>query len=807
MLPFFQTLAKASTREALEIRGVHNTLGKLGRFVAAPSNEVNKTSASWRECCEQLLQKIRTGYFDKESYCDIDWNDIERHGVSPDTAASSGAVKSPTPHQLRYRSQFAGLMETLLAVVAWGTQVRDEALAQVRDEALARAADDFLTASAARDWLKPGWPSPRAQHGLKDFTAFDLERYRVLGQVFPEDWHAGHWAVYDLLGRWQWFSQQARRERRTVSAPICLWLDTGRACLIPYLCVELTLGETGGFLPCMDRMGMTLATRFTKHANGQDLGVEPYPHDFLAAMQRAWFASGMSDLKADSPLKVRGRWWIATREPFGGQIPLLCGRSAEAATCCALWSALGGRPSDTQPLSGSALRMDDERPITGTIVVQTSLLGHRELRLGKVGHVLEKALALPVHKLSGPFIVPKDNEWEFTDQDKELITPLSSVVDAYEQALAVGRVRASYVAAVDAEFRGEWLPETLPPRMLSERDGGGIDSPSEPPAAPEDVSVPADKYRSPYIRTQTIKLLSKTANPRIYLRAEHFQSRRKRDDSSSTKSDPAKDQWQAIGRDALLSGLTMVNGAPGPFHHLVITSDAGMGKTTLLDWIWWEFNSPTGDQLAIRVTAKDLGDAFGQIDRNGGGKKSHETTTAITVRPSDANKAIVRLLVNELLAKDGSRLKMSAKQARHYLVRLRSSGRLTLLVDGLDELRADNKLGFEAIRFIAADKTWKTCRLIIAGRPYALEESWNRIFRRGDSTGWSFLLVDEFNEEEQERYLGSILYDRVKDVASDLLGCARSIYYLRRFVSNPDNIRVASDVYLTAVVKLVADGV
>ncbi len=223
-----------------------------------------------------------------------------------------------------------------------------------------------------------------------------------------------------------------------------------------------------------------------------------------------------------------------------------------------------------------------------------------------------------------------------------------------------------------------------------------------------------------------------------------------------------------------------------------------MGKTTLLDWIWWELNSPTGDEMAIRVSAKELGDAFsktGDVRRGNAAKGLKIPSTAI-----------LGLLIDKIQSTSHEGPRLPNEHIREYLIRLRSSGRLTVLVDGLDELRVEDDRGCQAIQFLAKDTKWQACRLVIAGRPYALEESWNRIFLRGKADGWSFLIVDEFNEREQAEYLGSALHEQVKDVASELMSVPRSLYYLRRFVTYAEKIRTASDLYLTAVVKIVADG-
>jgi formylglycine-generating enzyme required for sulfatase activity len=323
--------------------------------------------------------------------------------------------------------------------------------------------------------------------------------------------------------------------------------------------------------------------------------------------------------------------------------------------------------------------------------------------------------------------------------------------------------------------------------MLSERDGGDMDTPSEPPAAPEDGSIPADKYRSPYIRTQTIKLLKDTAEPKTCLSAGSSQNQRTDGDDASKGKEHGSDPWKVISREDFLRGLVFDINGLRRFNRLVVTSDAGMGKSTLLDWICWEFNSPDGDSLAIRLRASDLGKSF----------ENKEDLLASTITASENGPP--GLLVSQL------KRRRDNDEASLTLRRLRSNGRLVLLIDGLDEL-PENNHACAAIEYLATDPQWRKCLIMVAGRRYAVESQWNKLFPRGNADGWSFILVGELTEPEQEEYLGPTLFKRVNEIASDLLAVPRSLYYLRRYVTNPEGIRTASDVYLTAVVRLVTDG-
>jgi hypothetical protein len=65
--------------------------------------------------------------------------------------------------------------------------------------------------------------------------------------------------------------------------------------------------------------------------------------------------------------------------------------------------------------------------------------------------------------------------------------------------------------------------------------------------------------------------------------------------------------------------------------------------------------------------------------------------------------------------------------------------------------------------------------------------------------------VDEFDEKQQTEYLGKERISAIPKDARAILTVPRVLYYLRRYVDDPSQIRTASDVYWTAIRRMIHD--
>jgi hypothetical protein len=110
----------------------------------------------------------------------------------------------------------------------------------------------------------------------------------------------------------------------------------------------------------------------------------------------------------------------------------------------------------------------------------------------------------------------------------------------------------------------------------------------------------------PFIDSQGMRLLSELEDPRPYLRAEHFRAGRvARGGGNTTGQMP--DAWMAVDRfEVAHNSLAAEDGKNWDLSRLVLTTDAGVGKTTTMEWLEVELNRGSSDRLAMLLTFRDL---------------------------------------------------------------------------------------------------------------------------------------------------------------------------------------------------------
>lgn len=293
------------------------------------------------------------------------------------------------------------------------------------------------------------------------------------------------------------------------------------------------------------------------------------------------------------------------------------------------------------------------------------------------------------------------------------------------------------------------------------------------------MSATSDKTLPPYIVSQGMRLLIDTASPRKWLRAEFF--RAGRGGRGGAMGESQEEPWVAVDRHAVADNrLTLDDGQPCDLSRLVITTDAGIGKTKALQWLEKELNVPGRQQLAVLLNF-------------------HEVPAS--------NDDWLRCLLPRLQRAAGNESsRLSADDACRGLEYLRGQGRLTLLLDALDQAPPDGS-AVRALRRLLQNPDWKGCRIIVSGRPYALQRHWSELFDASIEPGWRFLQLDEFDEAQQRTFLGDARYHLIPAEAREILSTPRVLEYLREL---PDvdlpQIGTAGDVYLHAVNHLLKLG-
>lgn len=283
----------------------------------------------------------------------------------------------------------------------------------------------------------------------------------------------------------------------------------------------------------------------------------------------------------------------------------------------------------------------------------------------------------------------------------------------------------------------------------------------------------------PFVATQTMLLLQEVGMPQRFLRAENFRAGRP---VSATINEVDRDKWTVVDRNEVAANRVTIAGAPCDLSRLVITADAGVGKTVTMGWLAAFLSEPASPTVPFYLTFRDL-----------------------------SSDILSEVLLPRFFQSSGSPcaaadLGVLRNAALRLLTQLRADGHVVLLIDALDQAPPDGR-SLGVLRALLEDLDWRQTRIVVSGRPYALQRHWAELFDTGRGFGWRFLQLVEFDEAEQLSFLGRERFDRVPKEARDVLSTPRVLEYLR---SLPDSdlgrIRTAGDVYWHSANHLLKEG-
>lgn len=318
-----------------------------------------------------------------------------------------------------------------------------------------------------------------------------------------------------------------------------------------------------------------------------------------------------------------------------------------------------------------------------------------------------------------------------------------------------------------------------------------------------DADINALSDLPPFIYDQGLRLLNRrkvhslpryAINTAFYRRVRHEDERRetrlpeekrRRSKRSSEINNAAdirnEETWLAQSRESLATDI-LNRSSMKHLHRLVVATDAGMGKTTNLQWLHAAINAIDGQHVAFLMNVSEL-------------------PTALC---DSLDQLIAKLMLQ--VASNGL-----LDLAMDHVVRLvrnrREAGAIVLLVDALDQVDLASTASLRSLRYLLADQGWKDCPIVLGSRPFALQRDWKSLFGDDRALGWAFLQVDEFNSAQQQRYLGVDRYQWIPPEAREILGVPRVLYYLRS-TSDDDfrEIERASDVYWLSTSRLLEEG-
>ncbi|TVQ04789.1 MAG: hypothetical protein EA381_00100, partial [Planctomycetaceae bacterium] len=297
-------------------------------------------------------------------------------------------------------------------------------------------------------------------------------------------------------------------------------------------------------------------------------------------------------------------------------------------------------------------------------------------------------------------------------------------------------------------------------------------------------SYDPNEKRTGFIETQGLKLLDPEVDPRAWLRPEYFRSQRAGIPAAEPQATSADEAWIVIDRSDLVRGIAVLpDGRSCELNRLVVTTDAGVGKTTNLFWLVTRFIRESTDRLTFLIDP------------------------AAWQRFGNSETWLERLTSLLLIGGGDSVTDAQRRRLERYLRRKRDEGNLVILVDGLDHATPDQVL---AIKQLLDDPQWGGCRVIVGGRPHALQRHWTELFPT--ERQWRFVQAEEFTPEEQNRYLGEFpdgtrRYSKIPTEARPILGVPRVLELLRELQdSELSELRTASDVYWKATRRLIIRG-
>ncbi|HEY3782991.1 MAG TPA: SUMF1/EgtB/PvdO family nonheme iron enzyme [Fimbriimonadaceae bacterium] len=278
-----------------------------------------------------------------------------------------------------------------------------------------------------------------------------------------------------------------------------------------------------------------------------------------------------------------------------------------------------------------------------------------------------------------------------------------------------------------------------------------------------------------FIEDQQLMALKRdriSRDPRLDLEAQYPVRNR-----ASFSLDENPSPWKVITRAHFIKHLSEKSKLAGK--RAVVLSEAGVGKTTNMRWINYQMNRDSR-RISVLIDVAEL--------------------------PQEPSKLIE--IIAEQLRKAKGNNDVPLTELLGGIRDLRNEGRLSLLIDALDQVDARNLRCLETLRHLLSDKNWTTCPIVLGSRFYALHRDWNQLFEDHLAREWTFIQVCEFDESQQRRFLGGKRFSSIPEHAREILRVPRVLLYLLRIHDDAvDDISTSSDVYTLVVGKLLSAGI
>ena len=217
---------------------------------------------------------------------------------------------------------------------------------------------------------------------------------------------------------------------------------------------------------------------------------------------------------------------------------------------------------------------------------------------------------------------------------------------------------------------------------------------------------------------------------------------------------------------------------------LCLVVDAGVGKTTALEQAAFIRHHQPDGHVAMFVQFGELPDCSDEYLDGG-------------------DRVLANRFKTVLISKGGSTQfgELDLKALADYLRIQIHGSRLTLMVDGLDQVASEREGRIKARALAEFLNRYPRTHCMVSGRPAAVMHVWNHLFAKESTQApWQFALLDVFSREEAETFVTPERFAKLQRLEADALLEPRMLENVRAILPHEmDDIRTASDIYWRAL--------
>jgi formylglycine-generating enzyme required for sulfatase activity len=260
-------------------------------------------------------------------------------------------------------------------------------------------------------------------------------------------------------------------------------------------------------------------------------------------------------------------------------------------------------------------------------------------------------------------------------------------------------------------------------------------------------------------------------DPQVFAQAE---------ESGNNRSNP----WQLVERLTVLRDGQLPS---GPWQYLCVTVGAGAGKTTALEQAEYLLLQRDQETLAILVAFSDLPISVNQF---------------LGESLSAARAEKTPLLIAELQKAGSGGLIPDNRSIWQLLHRRIAQGKLTLLVDALDQHRGGLQRAQDTAQALRDFLLrYPKVRCVVSGRPFAVQRFAEQLFR--PLKKWEYVQIGLLTPEQCQRMVGQQKWNAIKHLGDIAVGIPRWLELLVELsLEDVQGLKSLSDLYLRSLRNL-----